>query len=103
MDTSNNFRCPVTGKEFMIAHYWYTYKSDGTMVYMDAKGARLVNPENGEPLQFIEKPITGFPTAIDRTRGMSHEGRSEVIKKRSKAHNKKQKERWHSMNMGRGG
>ena len=52
--SSNNFKCPETGKEFFISQYSTSFKGSES-VYKDKYKKVLVNPENDVPLVAIER------------------------------------------------
>ena len=93
-----NFRCPKTGKEFFIAEYKIVFGSTGKQ-YKTKFGDLIVNPENNEPLEAIERDGE-FNVSFGKVSSMTPAERKKVMKKRSADHNASQKDRWHSINRG---
>ena len=73
-----NFKCPKTGKEF----YHAVHRSvlvDGERVYKDNQGKVLINPDNNEPLVWIEREFKGMPN-IGKFSALSPHQKKKVLK-----------------------
>lgn len=92
MATPHNFKCPKTGKTFLIVGYSVSVKG-GTTSYLDIKTKRVIkNPENGEALEYIEKEFEGFAN-VGVFGAQNREGRVKAMKKRSADDNDRQKKK----------
>ena len=92
MASKPQFRCPKTGKEFYFTQYITGFGADGTF-YKDRWGKILVNPENGEVLEYINRKVDFSNANIMIGTGSGKSGvakRNEQLAKRSKEHYKKE-------------
>ena len=86
------FRCPKTGKEFHFTQYTTGFGNNGKF-YKDKWGKILINPENGEVLEWIEKEVDFTNANIMIGTGSGKSGvakRQAQLAKRSKDHYKKE-------------
>ncbi len=81
-----NFKCPVTGEEFIIPQFRTMHKG-GERVYKDKYNKVLVNPANDEPLEYIDKPFDGYPS-LGKFSMLSKEQKQDSLRKRSLNHSK---------------
>lgn len=76
MARSANFRCPETGKEFLISQFSLGF-SGTVKYYKDKNGERLINPDNGKDLEYIQKEVDYSTISMN---GTSEERRDKDIK-----------------------
>lgn len=94
-----NFSCSTCKKTFFISSY--TMTGSGTYLHKGSKEQLRCDCESKTVLSIVDKEWDGGCPTFTKIASMSPQERSEVLKKRSKAHfNKEIRERKHEMNKG---